>query len=536
LIVLGLHSGFFLGQHDPSAALVVDGEIVAACEEERFLRVKSPCGVLPVESIRTCLAIAGLEIGDVDLVVHPGATIEGTAGRVDAYLRHFFGAAPPVEVIPHHLAHVASAYHAAGMADAVSVSYDAWGDRISTAIAVPEGGRPKLVEMYGRQQSLGLFYGTITSYLGFRVGEDEFKVMGLAAYGKPDYDLSAFLTTNGGAIELDDSFVRADIDACIELEPLYGPRLVDLLGPPRQPGEPITARHCAVACSAQLAFERAVCMLVGAACRRTGSRDVCLAGGGALNCSANLAVARLPEVDRLFVQPAASDRGLSLGCALWGAAEVGDRVAPMTTAMLGRCYDADEIRSACELSGLRVTELEDPAATVADLLVAGRIVGWYTDRSEFGPRALGARSILADPRPATMRDEINARVKFREEFRPFAPAVGAWRAGELLDLDGPSPYMTVAHPVREEWRSRLGAVTHVDGTARVQTVDERAPALAELVRAFEERTGVPAVLNTSFNVRGQPIVETPLDAIGTFAATGLDALRLGPFLATKDRL
>ena len=535
MIVLGLHSGFFLGQHDASAALVVDGEIIAACEEERFVRVKSPCGVLPVESIRACLALGGIGIRDVDLVVHPGASIAGTAERVAGYLLHFFGAAPRIEIVEHHLAHLASAYYACALPDAVAISYDAWGDRVSSAIAVAPRGLLSILETTDWKQSLGLFYGTMTSYLGFRAGEDEYKVMGLAAYGEPLYDLSSFLSVENGGFSVDTRFLRLDFMSCTDFEPLYGQRLVELLGPPRRPDESITKRHRDIAWATQASFEQAVCTLVRRACQTTGAREVCLAGGGALNCSANLAISRLPEVEQLFVQPAASDRGLSLGCALLGAAESGDPPAPMGTAMLGRSYDEDEIRAACALTGARPIELEDPASAVAARLADGQIIGWYHGRSEFGPRALGSRSILADPRPAAMKDQINARIKFREEFRPFAPAVGVWRAFDLLELDAPAPYMTVAYPVRQEWRESLGAVTHVNGTARVQTVDDgRAPELAELVRAFEALTGTPAVLNTSFNVRGQPIVETPLDALGTFAATGLDAVCLGRFMIAKN--
>jgi len=533
MIVLGLHSGFFLGQHDASAALVVDGAIVAACEEERFLRVKSPCGVLPIESIRACLQIAGIGIEEVDLVVHPGATMDGLAERVAAYLRHFFGFAPTVELTHHHLAHLASAFYAADLPGAVALSYDAWGERVSTAVASERDGRLSMLSLGGREQSLGLFYGVITSYLGFRPGEDEFKVMGLAAFGEERYDLSGFLAPAGEGLRLDLGFVRDGYEECVEGEPLYGPRLVELCGPPRRPGEPIEDRHRAVARSAQVAFERAACSLAEAACRRAGTSSLCLAGGGALNCATNRHIASLPTVEHLFVQPAASDRGLSLGCALLGAAELGDQPQPMRTAQLGRAYDEDSIAAAAAIGGLVVTEVEDPAGEVAEMLADGLIVGWFQGRSEFGPRALGSRSILADPRDEAMRDEINARVKFREEFRPFAPAVGLWRAPELLEVDGPSPYMTVACRVRDDWVERLGAVTHVDGTARLQTVADPEAGLGAVVHAFERRTGVPAVLNTSFNVRGQPIVETPLDAVATFAATGLDAICMGPFLARK---
>jgi len=269
---------------------------------------------------------------------------------------------------------------------------------------------------------------------------------------------------------------------------------------------------------------------------QTGLGDLCLAGGIALNCSANRIIAALPFVRQLYVQPAASDRGLALGCALQGAFEAGTPVKGIKHVFTGPTYGPDDYANALENFGQEYSELTDPEETAIKFLTEGKIVGWFQGRSEYGPRALGNRSILADPRDARMKDKINARVKFREKFRPFAPAVLAERAEELFDLPGPSPFMTVAFPVREGWKAQLGAVTHANGTGRVQTVDAgTAPKLHNLIRQFEKATGVPAVLNTSFNVRGEPIVETPDDALSTFARSGIDALILNRFLVEKPR-
>jgi carbamoyltransferase len=536
--VLGLYGCVTMGEHDPAAALVCDGRIVAACEEERFLRVKSPAGVLPVESIRACLRMAGLRMEDVDLVAHPGEIYEDMPERIGRYLPHYFGHAPPVQMVNHHLAHGASAYYCSGFERAMCLSYDAYGDRMSAMLAVgtPEGGVQAL-ETRPRESSLGLFYAAITSFLGFLVGEDEYKVMGLAPYGRPGVDLSAFVDLEPGGYRVDMDFFPSYWPWTVNAEPFYSQRLVDLLGPPRRPGEPITAHHQDIAFAAQRTLERSSAALVAHLHERTGLTDLCLAGGCALNCTANQALLALPFVHRLFVQPASSDRGLALGCALQAAFEAGDPVrAPLTRAALGPEYGAPEIRTVLDETGTEYEEVADPAAAAAALLAEGKIIGWFQGRSEFGPRALGHRSILADPRAASVKDEINRRVKYREGFRPFAPSVLEERASELFEMDGASPFMTVTYPVAEGWRDRLQGVTHVDGTSRVQTVScGEEPLYHRLIREFERLTSVPAVLNTSFNVRGQPIVETPLDALATFAGTGLDALIIGSFLVRKSR-
>jgi carbamoyltransferase len=533
MMILGVHSGFSLGQHDPAAALVVDGRLVGACEEERFVRVKSPRGRLPIESIRACLQLAGITIRDVDLIVHPGECFGDMAGRLKLYLNHYFGYAPPVLMIGHHLAHLASAFYASGFDASMCLSYDAWGDRDSAALAAGGPGGLEILETIGHQNSLGIFYATMTSFLGFHVGEDEYKVMGLAPFGAEGVDLSAFARPTSDGYTVDRTFIRHK-GASTDYEPLYTQKLEDLLGPARQPGEPISAHHRNVAFAAQQMLEACALSLVGRLHALTGLSDLCVAGGVGLNCSANRTLLALPFVRRIFVQPAASDRGLALGCALHGARLQGEPVGPLEHAFLGVGYPDEAIRQALDLTGMPFVALDDPAATAARLLADQKIIGWFQGRSEYGPRALGNRSILADPRDRATKDAVNKKVKFREEFRPFAPSVLEEQAGKLFEMEASSPYMTVAVGVREPWRERLGAVTHVNGTARVQTVHrETSPLFHRLIQEFQRRTDTPAVLNTSFNIRGQPIVETPLDALATFASTGLDALILGNYLLTK---
>ena len=534
--ILGIHGGVTLNQHEPNAALIRDGQLIVACEEERFIRVKSPRGHLPLNAVGACLEESGLVMEDVDLVVHAGETYDDMAVRIRDYLRHYFGFAPQLRLINHQLAHLASAFFGSGFDHAMCLSYDAYGDRLSGALAVGGADGLEIIETLPSDNSLGLFYATMTSYLGFRPAEDEYKVMGLAAYAADGPDLSSFARPVADGYQVDVGFLRQDPPNSSVFEPFYGSRLVDLLGPPRRPGEPPAQRHREIAFSTQRTLEACAVSLVTHLHERTGMSDLCLAGGIALNCSANRIIAALPFVRRLYVQPAASDRGLALGCALQGAFEAGTPVKGIEHVFTGPTYGSEDYANALKNFGQQYSELADPGETAARLLAEGKIVGWFQGRSEYGPRALGNRSIIADPRQARMKDEINVRVKFREEFRPFAPAVLAERAGELFDLTGPSPFMTVAYPVREGWKARLGAVTHVDGTGRVQTVDAgTAPGFHDLIRRFESATSVPAVLNTSFNVRGEPIVETPADALSTFARSGIDALVLDRFLVEKPR-
>jgi carbamoyltransferase len=261
-----------------------------------------------------------------------------------------------------------------------------------------------------------------------------------------------------------------------------------------------------------------------------------MAGGVALNCSANRIIRKLPFIKRVFVQPAASDRGLPLGGALLAAYENGVRVKIPANVFMGPRYTEADILKTLKLTGADYEEVSNPAEKASELLAEGKIVGWFQGRSEFGPRALGNRSILADPRPARMKDEINARIKFREEFRPFAPAVLEEKARDLFEMQEPSPYMTVTYDVKPAWQEKIKAVTHVDKTARVQTVNKEAHgSFHDLISAFDKRTGVPVVLNTSFNARGEPIVESPWDALSTFWSVGMDALFLGPFMVRKSR-
>lgn len=534
--ILGIHSGVTIGQHDPGAALIMNGKIIAVIEEERLVRIKSPRGYLPVRSIAACLKEAGISIHDIDMLVHPGETYEDMPARIESYMQHYFGHCPKLTMINHQMAHLASAYYCSGFEDAMCISWDAYGDNLSAAFATASRKDGiTIIETRDADHSLGNFYAAMTGFIGFDTGEDEFKVMGLAPYGKKVLDVSKFLRPTSDGYAIDPSFRRTDPPIRSRFEPPYSEALTEVLGgPPRRVNEPVSQFHRDVAYTAQKTLEEACTSVVQYLHRKTGLRNVCLAGGVALNCSANNEIQRLDCVDRLFVQPAASDRGLPLGCALFMAAEAGEPVFGLDHVYYGPAIPDADIENTLRLTGFTYEKVSDPAAVAAELLAKGQIIGWYQGRAEFGPRALGNRSILADPSRAKMKEEINARVKFREEFRPFAPAVIEERAFDIFKINEPSPFMTVACDVHDAWKTKLPATTHVNGTARVQTVHKDAnPRFHRLIALFGEKTGVPVVLNTSFNVRGQPIVESPLDALGTFAATGMDSLIMGDYVVRK---
>jgi carbamoyltransferase len=539
MIVLGIHGGVTIGQHDPGACVVIDGRVAALCEEERYLRVKEAYGFLPYHSIRAALAAAGVTWEDVDLVVSPGATYGDFEARLRDFLRHSFGSCPRLLRVHHQKAHLATAFYGSGLDDAVVLSLDATGDGCAgfTGRASTRDGI-KVEREIANTNSLGFFYTMITHYLGFADG-DEYKVMGLAAYGRPNIDLTPVIRPTADGYQFDNSFLRHDPPPRSRLEPAYGPKLSQLLGQPnRVPSAPVTDFHRDLARSTQGAFEDALIGLLRAiapAPNNGRKPNLCYAGGVALNCSANGKIFETGLFDQVYVSPVAADRGLALGCAYLGAVELGDSPQPIAHAYLGTAYGDDAIRAELAGNGCRFVELSDPAETAAELIARGKIVGWHQGRSEAGARALGNRSILASAESAAMRDKVNARIKYREEFRPFAPSVLVEEGPACFQTGGrASPYMCFTFPATAERAPRMGAVVHNDGTARIQTVSTAEnPLYHKLISAYRRRTGMPVVLNTSFNLKGQPIVETPRDALMTFFGCGLDALILGRFMVEK---
>ncbi len=548
--ILGVNAVF----HDPAAALVVDGEIVAAAEEERFSRRKHgkepvpfSAWELPVEAMRWCLAHAGLEPGDVDAVAYsydPDLVGEGSAAPTTTgetpeitdhdweplrtlYVRRvpqFLATALPglradaVSYVAHHVAHAASACVAAPDESSAVLVLDGRGEAASHLGGRWRDGDLDVLASQRLPHSLGLLYEDVTAHLGFRRSSDEYKVMALASYGDPD---------RFGAVFRDR--VRATDDGGFRVDPIDLAALV----PARCPASGWNDVHADLAAALQARLEEVVLDLARWLHDRTGERAIALAGGVALNCVANGRLAAEGPFEHVWVQPAAGDSGTALGAALAHATRRGERCAPFTTPALGRGWDDDEIEAVLKAAEQPFERPADLAAEVAAALDEGAVVGWFQGRSEYGPRALGHRSLLCDPRRPENLGRMNA-IKGREEFRPVAPMVLADRAPEIFDGVHPSPYMLFVHRVRPEWVERIPAVVHVDGTARIQSVDERdEPLVAAVLHAFERRTGVPVVVNTSFNTAGRPMVDTPREALECFGSGPIDLLVLGPFTVRR---
>lgn len=535
--ILGISGGVKVGNQDPAAALLVDGRLVAAAEEERFTGVKFANGSLPRQSIAFCLRQAGLTVLDVDRVVFPGAKYVGFRELLARYFQFHFGHAPAVELVDHHAAHAASSFFASGWPEALIITADFSGDGHATTIRRGRGANLELLEEIEKPNSLGVFYSVITQYLGFQKDSDEYKVMGMAAYGQPRWDLSGLLEITAAGYRLRDEHIVGVQSGALspsKQEPLFD--RLPLPVPPRIAGQPLTQDHYDLAASAQHQLEQAILRLVDHWGRQTGLNRICLAGGVALNCKMNQKVRQHPIIREIYAPPVCSDAGLALGAAYLGALEAGDKLAPLEHAYWGPEFTGDAIRRVLDRAGLHYHETSDPVAAALERLLAGQIVGWFQGRMEYGPRALGNRSILADPRIAAMKDAINQRVKFREEFRPVAPSV-LHEQGERYFADYcDSPYMTLTFSIAERLRAQAPAIVHVDGSSRLQSVHQRTNIrYHDLLSRFHRQTDLPMLINTSLNAYNDPMACEPHQALRTYCATGLDALVLGDFVLDKRK-
>ena len=556
--VLGL-SCFY---HDAAACLMTGGAVVAAGQEERFTRRKNE-SAFPIQAIGYCLREGGITARDLDAIVFyekPYLKLSRVlAGHLRGFPRTFasfrrsmphwledrltlplelkseLGFTGPVYFVKHHLAHAASAFLPSGFEEAAILTADSVGEWATVTRGRGAGGKVTVESELVFPDSLGLLYSAVTAFLGFEANEGEGTVMGLAAFGRPAFlpKLREIVAVReDGTFALDQSYFDFYGD-----ESMHSPRFIDAFGPARAPGAALTDRDRDLAASLQALTEDILLRLARDLRARTRSENLCLAGGVFLNCSANQRLLEDSGFKRIFIQPAAGDAGGALGAAafvsrsLWGLPPAG-----AMDPYLGPAFPAARAKRALAAAGLSWRELDEDelCRAAAGAISRGGVLGWVQGRMELGPRALGNRSILADPRNARTKDRINAKVKGREEFRPFAPAVLAERAAEFFHLDAPSPFMLLAPRVREEKRASIPAVTHADGTARVQTVTEASNArLHRLLRAFDAETGVPVLVNTSFNRRGEPIVCSPEDAVVCFLETGLDALVIGDLFVER---
>ncbi len=583
--VLGLSALY----HDSAAALVEDGRIVAAAQEERFTRKKHDARI-PRNAIASCLEIGGITLKDVDLVAFyekPFVKFERLLETYAAFAPHGYSSfrqalplwikeklfqkdllikelkafAPDVNWMDklvfseHHLSHAASAFFPSPFQDAAVLTMDGVGEWTTTSLAMGSGNTLRILKEIHFPHSLGLLYSAFTYYTGFKVNSGEYKVMGLAPYGTPKF-VQTILDNlvdlkEDGTFRLDQSY----FDYCTGLT-MTNKRFHALFGAePRKPSELLTSFHMDLAASVQAVTEEAVLRLARSIKAETGAKNLCLAGGVALNCVANGKVLKEGVFDRLWIQPAAGDAGGALGAALaayhlhgGGARKVPALGDSMAGALLGPSYAQGDIESRLKAAGARFAVLSDAEVTeqTAQALAGNAAIGWFQGRMEFGPRALGARSILGNPASSDMQRTLNLKVKFRESFRPFAPAVRREDVAEWFEMDTDSPYMLLVADVKadkcfaredsgkfgieklNEVRSQIPAVTHVDYSARVQTVtNDINPRFHALLTRFKALTGIPVLVNTSFNVRSEPIVCTPEDAFRCFMATELDVLVVG---------
>lgn len=581
--ILGISAYF----HDSAAALVEDGKIVAAAQEERFSRIKHDAA-FPTHAVDFCLRQAGIGIEQVDRVVFYEKPLKKLERILVTHLREFprgvgqfsralvtwlskrlwiknelaaaLGCAPErILFSDHHLSHAASAFLCSPFERAAIITVDGVGEWATTSIyrgvSGAEGSKIELLRELHFPHSIGLLYSAITAYLGFEVNEGEYKVMGLAAYGKPRF-LEAF-----------DAMATVGEDASLELDPRwfsyqrsatksFTPELEALLGPARVPGTPLelpaeegseAQRFADVAASLQAFTENYLLVLAAEAARLTGEDRVAIAGGVALNSVANRKLLERGPFSELFVQPAAGDAGGALGAALWlyHVVEGQPRITGEQSAFLGEAHEPAEIRKFLEDCGVPHRKYEDRGLLhdqVAELLAGGGVGGWFQGRFEWGPRALGARSILADPRQAEVRERVNRKIKYREPFRPFAPAVleeecDRWFVPVKDRTDHTTQFMCSVAPATAEARERIPAVVHVDGTGRLESVNARVnPRLHDLLLRFRERTGIGALLNTSMNLKDEPICASPAEAYGTFLRSELDFLVLEDCLIERKDL
>jgi len=593
LRVLGISALY----HDSAAALIVDGGIVAAAQEERFTRKKHDSR-FPVHAVRYCLTEGGIGMGDVDHVVFYDKPFLKFERLLETYLTFAprgiksFSMAIPLWLreklflkdlllkefhkidggarnwngqllfSEHHLSHAASAFFPSPFEEAVVLTMDGVGEWATTSVAIGKGNSLEVIKEIHFPHSLGLLYSAITYYTGFKVNSGEYKVMGLAPYGEPKYAEIMFKhlidVKQDGSFRLDISY----FDYCTGLT-MTNRKFNDLFGgPPRKSDELLTQRHMDLAASIQAVTEEVVLRLTRSLRKDTGIKNLCLAGGVALNCVANGKLLRDGSFDHIYIQPASGDAGGSLGAALAGYhMQLGQKRQvngdAMRGAYLGPAFAQTEIEARLKNSGAKFDLLEDVALIdkcAADLAL-GKALGWFQGRMEFGPRALGNRSILGDPRSPTMQKTLNLKVKYRESFRPFAPSILRERVSDWFELDDDSPYMLLVANViksrRREMtaeenqlfgieklnvpRSDIPAVTHVDYSARIQTVHQDTnPRYHALLSAFERKTGCPLLVNTSFNVRGEPIVGSPEDAFRCFMGTELDVLAVGNCYLRKE--
>jgi carbamoyltransferase len=539
--VLGINGGIRPGYQDIAAVLMCNEKVIAAIEEERLNRIKHTSGHLPILAIKEVLCIGKIGIQDISVVAFHGSTWHDSI--IDVLKDHFvtyFGYCPPISRYHHHHCHAASAYYPSGFNEALIITVDGSGDGISTQIAVGSNHHIQVIKQYERPQSLGMFYSMFTQLCGFVRDADEYKLMGLAAYGNPnEYPLEDVLKVDEDGYYLDENYMVKIIrgqSSTTRYEMLYSEKLISKINTKRRVEKNITNAYKNIAAAAQLQLEKSLLALVKKYVAETGIKNVCMAGGVALNCLANQKIESLTIVEALFIQPASSDAGISLGAAYLASVDLGikDFEKQMHT-FYGNEFSDEEIKEVLERCNLNFTKEENLITSAATQLAENKVIGWFHGRMEFGPRALGNRGILANPAAPGIQQVVNNKIKFREGFRPFGASVleedfHLYFDAKCMD----APFMTKVFNVKDNYQNLLSGVTHVDGTCRVQTINrEQNQLYYQLLLACKKLTGHGVLLNTSFNLNHEPIVNTPREAIASFFASGMDALYIGDYCIKK---
>lgn len=541
MYILGVSGGFKLGYQDAAAVLMHNGKVIAAIEEERISRIKHAPSVFPYYAIKEVLGVAKITINEVAEVATHGITW-GDDYRNDVsnfFLLHF-GFCPKLSFWHHHDAHAAGAFFSSGFTESMIVSIDNSGDGVSTQLAIGRHSSIEIIEQYKRPQSLGIFYSALTQFCGFKKDNDEYKLMGLSAFSKAGtFNLEQFLRINSdGKYSVNEEYLVAipkGMPQPSQQQKLYSDKLRELVGiEPRIPNSNISEQHIQLAKATQELFEGALIAIVKKLYHQYKIPYICLSGGAALNCVANGKIEALDFIDEVFIQPAASDAGIAMGCAQ--LASINNRASPkkITSTYLGRSFSDEAIKEALTTTGVLFTEVDNIAEVAASYLAENKIIGWFQGAAEFGPRALGNRSILASASSKTMTDKLNQKIKFREAYRPFCPIVLEHDSSLYFEVKKPAPYMTIAVKCKPLALEKIPAGVHADNSARIQTVSKNSNELLfELLEHYKKLTGTGVLLNTSFNRNSEPIVDSPFDALSSFFGSGLDALFIGRFLVLK---
>ena len=548
MYILGINGGVRSGNQDASASLLEDGKLVAAAEEERFLRIKFANGVLPKNAIKFCLEFANISIHDVSYVVFPGLTYSNIRGILETYFNFNFGHCPEVRLVDHHMAHAASVYYTSGLDESMIITADLTGEGKSTTLCYGADDKISVLKEFRVPNSLGIFYSMVTQYLGFQRDSDEYKVMGLSAYSncsnetaiKNDFSWLLSLPHGNGvngdySLNAECLVLNEDNRTPPRQEPLFSDKFLSNLARPRRlPDMPIDGYYKNIARAAQEQLEKVALSLLDYLHLKTNSRNLCISGGVALNVLMNQKLMESKFVDNTYLTSVPGDNGLSLGAAILIAKENGFKIDKYQKPFWGPEYSDEQIEYVLTRAKVRFERVKDISKEVAHLVAEKKIIGWFQGRMELGARALGSRSIISDPRDKDMKDRLNKYVKFREDFRPFAPSVLEENAPEYFINCKYSPFMAVTYNVKPDKVEEIPTPTHVDNTARIQTVSKDQNELYyDLIRNFGYETGVPVVTNTSLNVMNQPICLSPVDALSTFYSTGMDGLAIGDSLILK---